>query len=102
MDIAKPPSGFFIDEPATVKSYIASYAEKWRRLPDYWSDVKDLLTRVGHREGRRVDSGPPGARVYVAEGNGRDLPTIKVAYVVLGDTLRIHRLMVASADLPAR
>jgi hypothetical protein len=94
MDIAKPQSGFIIDEPATIKSYIATYAGRWPRLPAYWSDVKERLKQTGHREGRRVDSGPRGARVYVADGNGSDLPTIKVAYVALGDTLRIHQLLV--------
>jgi hypothetical protein len=98
MDIAKPQSGFIVDEPATVQSYVASYARQWPRLPAYWSDVKERLKQTGHREGRRVDSGPPGARVFVAEGDGNDLPAIKVAYVVLGDTLRIRAVMVEAAD----
>jgi hypothetical protein len=96
MDIAKPLSGFIIDEPPAVKSYIASYAGQWPRLLAYWSDVKARLKQTGHREGKRLEIGPPDARLYVAAGNDQGLPTIKVAYVVLGDTLRIHQLLVTA------
>jgi hypothetical protein len=39
-----------------------------------------------------------GARLYVAAGDeANGLPTIKVAYSVLGDTLRIRMVMVQSS-----
>jgi hypothetical protein len=97
MDIAKPPGGFFIDEPENVKGAIAAYAEQWARLPAHWDDIKARLAQTGHRQGTRI-SGPPGAKLYVAEGHaGSGLPTVKVAYRVLGDTLRIFAVLVEPA-----
>jgi hypothetical protein len=61
----------------------------------YWADVKSRLAQTGHREGRRV-KGPPGARLFIAGGDqSSGLPTIKVAYTVLGDTLDICMVTVA-------
>jgi hypothetical protein len=95
MDIAKPPGGFTIDEPDNVKATIAAYAQQWPRLGAYWFDIKARLRQTGHREGRPVPNGPPGAKVYVAEGDAASgLPTVKVAYRVLGDTLRIRMVSV--------
>jgi hypothetical protein len=95
MDIAKPPGGFFIDEPEAVRSMIASHAKQWPRIRAYWADIKARLQQTGHREGTLVSRGPPGARLYVAAGdNPGGLPTIKVAYSVLGDTLRIRAILI--------
>jgi hypothetical protein len=97
MDVAKPPGGFIIDEPDGVKSSIAAHARQWPRIQKYWEDIKSRLQQTGHREGMRV-SGPPGARLYVAAGDeASGLPTIKVAYSVLGDTLRIRMVMIQSS-----
>jgi hypothetical protein len=89
MDIAKPRSGFNIVEPPAVAALINSQARKWPRLKTYWADVKSRLAQTGHREGQRI-KGPPGARLFIAAGDqSSGLPTIKVAYTVLGDTLDI-------------
>jgi hypothetical protein len=95
MDIAKPPGGFNIDEPAGVTSAITAHVQQWPRLQTHWADVKSRLQQVGHREGTPVKNGPRGARIYVAEGDETiGLPTIKVAYSVLGDTLRIRMVLI--------
>jgi hypothetical protein len=98
MQIAKPPGGFVIDEPSGVKAAIAAHAKRWPRIGRYWADIRLRLSQTGHREGEPI-KGPPGARLYVAEGHtASGLPTIKVAYSVLGDTLRIRAVMVEPAD----
>jgi hypothetical protein len=98
MDIAKPPGGFIIDEPDGVKSSIAAHSKQWPRIETYWFDIKARLAQTGHREGMLVRRGPRGARLYLAQGdNAAGLPTIKVAYSVLGDTLSIRMVMVEPA-----
>jgi hypothetical protein len=98
MDIAKPPDGFFVIEPAGVKAAIDAYSNTSPRILVFWDDIKSRLKQTGHREGTRVN-GPPGARLYVAEGDeANGLPTIKVAYTVLGDTLRIRAVMVSAPN----
>jgi hypothetical protein len=95
MDIAKPPGGFTINEPDSVRSIIAAHSRQWPRIETYWSDIKSRLAQTGHREGMPVRKGPHGARLYVAQGDrAGGLPTIKVAYSVLGDVLSIRMVMV--------
>jgi hypothetical protein len=54
-----------------------------------------LLKQAGHLDGERVLYGPPGVRVFKADGNQAvGLPTIKVAYTVLGDALHIFDVSV--------
>jgi hypothetical protein len=94
MDIAKPRDGFNIIEPDTVKAAIASHAKRWPRIHTYWTDIKALLKQAGHLDGERVRYGPPGARVQSRWNQAVGLPTIKVAYTVLGDTLHIFDVLV--------
>ena len=95
MDIAKPPGGFILDEPPAITVLIASHAQIWPRLPAYWSDIKSRLRQTGHREGVPIPNAAPGARLFVAGGDpASGLPTVKVAYRVLGDTLRIRAVLV--------
>jgi hypothetical protein len=95
MNIAKPPGGFIIDEPQGVMAMIDAHASQWPRVQAHWSDIKARLRQTGHREGQPVKNGPPGTRVYIAAGDeSSGLPTIKVAYSVLGDTLRIRMISV--------
>jgi hypothetical protein len=86
MQIAKPPGGFEMREPPAVADLIASHACKWPRLATLWTDIKARLKQTGHREGVAVGRG----RLFIAEGDAASgLPTVKVAYEVLGDTLYI-------------
>jgi hypothetical protein len=87
MQIAKPPAGFIMKEPATIAALIASKAESWPRLTKFWIDIKDRLKQTGHREGVAVGRG----RLFIAEGDAASgLPTVKIVYEVLGDTLYIR------------
>jgi hypothetical protein len=98
MQFAKPPDGFIIDEPDGVRAAVAAYEKRWPRIQTYWADIKARLSQTGHREGTAIN-GPPGALLYVADGNAANgLPTLKVAYSVLGDTLTIRAVMVEPAD----
>jgi hypothetical protein len=95
MQIAKPPGGFTVQEPTNVRALIESYAKTWPRLPDYWTNIKARLQQTGHREGIPVPRGPAGSRLFIAEGDiAGGLPTVKVAYLVLGDTLYIRMISV--------
>jgi hypothetical protein len=91
MQVAKPPSGFMMQEPATVAALIASHAKSWPRLAAFWTDIKARLKQTGHREGVAVGRG----RLFIAEGDpASGLPTVKVVYEVLGDILYIRMVSV--------
>jgi hypothetical protein len=95
MDIAKPPGGFRVIEPEAVRQLIKSYSQQWPRLPRYWEDIKSRLKQTGHKEGVLVPRAAPGSRAFVADGDrASDLPTIKIAYLALGDTLTIKAVWV--------
>jgi hypothetical protein len=86
MQVAKPPGGFHMNEPPAVAALIASHTESWPRLAVFWTDIKARLKQTGHREGVAVKRG----RLFIAEGDpSGGLPTVKIAYEVLGDTLYI-------------
>jgi hypothetical protein len=91
MQVAKPLDGFIVKEPATVAALIESHAKTWPRLTTFWTDIKNRLAQTGHREGVAVGRG----RLFVAEGDSASgLPTVKVVYQVLGDTLYIRMVSV--------
>jgi hypothetical protein len=95
MDIAKPPGGFRVIEPDAVRQLIESYSQQWPRLPKYWEDIKARLKQTGHREGVLVPRTAPGSRTFIADGDrASDLPAVRVAYLVLGDTLTIKAVSV--------
>jgi hypothetical protein len=92
MQVAKPPGGFIVQEPAPVAALITSKAKSWPRLPEFWTDIKARLKQTGHREGDPV--GRRG-RLFIAEGDAASgLPTVKIVYEVLGDTLYIRMVLV--------
>jgi hypothetical protein len=93
MQFAKPPGGFCVDEPPAIAALIAAHYAKWPRLAQHWIDVKDRLRQTGHREGVPV-KGPAGARLFVADGDAT-LPRLRVAYLVLGETLYLKMVTVA-------
>ena len=91
MQIAKPPGGFIMQEPAGIAALIASKADSWPRLTKFWIDIKARLAQTGHREGVTVGRG----RLFIAEGDtASGLPTVKIVYEVLGDILYIRMVSV--------
>ena len=95
MQLGKPPGGFQIVEPEPIKALIASNAEKWPRLPQYWQEIKDRLKQTGHREGIEVPRAPSGSKLFIAAGEPEaQLPTVKFAYLVLGTALYIRMIAV--------
>ena len=95
MDIARPKSGFTLVEPSTFKQILDEASAKWPRTRDHWESVKDRLKITAHREGAGVIGA--GARVFEAAGDA-ELPTIRVAYYVLGDTVTFKALVVLDPD----
>lgn len=99
MNIARPATGFIIAEPANFKELLQSHAEKWPRAVSHWEGIKDRLKMTAHREGVSI-AGNSSNRVFEAEGDtASGLPTIRVAYHVLGDKLDFKMLVVR--DPPA-
>ena len=97
MQLGKPPEGFGLIEPDPIKALMTSFAEKWPRLPQYWQEIKDRLKQTGHQEGIEVPSARSGARLFIADGDpDTQLPTVKVAYLVLGTTLYIRMVAVVA------
>jgi hypothetical protein len=60
----------------------------------HWEGIKDRLKMTGHKEGVAV-GGNLSNKVFEAEGDiESQLPTIRVAYHVLGDKLDFKKLAV--------
>lgn len=99
MNIARPATGFIITEPESFKDLLQSHAGKWPRVISHWEGIKDRLKMTAHREGASI-GGNLSNRVFEAEGDtASELPTIRVAYHVLGDKLDFKMLVVI--DPPA-
>ncbi len=94
MRIARPATGFIITEPATFGALLQGYAQRWPRAQEHWAAVKQRLKMTGHKEGAAI-GGNSSNRVFEAEGDvASQLPTIRVAYHVLGDKLEFRKLAV--------
>lgn len=90
MRIAKPAEGFKVKINQNVSDLVSSLEEKYPRILEHWQNVIDRLKHVAHKEGRDIDWGTPGHRLYIVEAD--DLigtPRLKIIYMVLGDTLTI-------------
>jgi hypothetical protein len=93
MNFARPATGFIMAEPASFKELLQSQAEKWPRVTSHWEGIKDRLKMTAHREGASI-GGNPSNRVFEAEGDiASELPTIRVAYHVLGDNWILRCLL---------
>jgi hypothetical protein len=90
MHIARPPSGFIIQQSKAVEAlFEARYAE-WPRLSVHWFGIRLRLKFTAHREGVPV-AHRPGWRLFVDDGDlSVGLPRIRAVYRVLGDTLSIE------------
>jgi hypothetical protein len=93
MNIARPATGFLINEPASFVVYLAGFANKWPRLGSHWAAVKDRLKMTAHKEGQSL--GHPLHRVFEALGDkSTGLPTIRVAYFVFATELNFIAIVV--------
>ena len=94
MNIARPATGFIVTEPPNFADLIKSHAGKWPRVASHWEGIKDRLKMTAHKEGAAVE-GNLSNRVFEAEGDSAaQLPTIRVAYHVLGDRLDFKKLAI--------
>lgn len=94
MNFARPATGFILDEPASFNQLLKGYSGKWPRVMEHWAAVKERLKMTGHKEGAAI-GGNISNRVFEAEGDLiSGLPTIRVAYHVLGDRLTFKKLAV--------
>jgi hypothetical protein len=91
MDIARPKAGFILREPPSFKTILDSAAKRWPRVHSHWDGIKERLKITAHREGARAAGA--GDRVFEAQGDADSgLPTVRVAYRVLGDTVTFVKL----------
>jgi hypothetical protein len=94
MNIARPVTGFLIEEPASFAVYIANLANKWPRLAAHWDSIKDRLKMTAHKDGQAVGHNPLH-RVFETLGSKTaQLPTVRVAYFVFADTLTFIAILV--------
>jgi hypothetical protein len=93
MNIARPATGFLINEPASFAIYLTGFANKWPRLGLHWAATKERLKMTAHKEGQPL--GHSLHRVFEATGDANlELPTIRVAYFVFADTLTFVAILV--------
>jgi hypothetical protein len=94
MWLARPPDGFEIYEPEGISIYIAGQAEIWPALPRRWAAIKERLKMTGHRDGTAY-RGDRGRLVFVEAADARiPSPRIVVQYRILGDQLKIMKIVV--------
>lgn len=97
MNIARPATGFLINEPPNFATYLAGFANQWPRINAHWDGVKARLKMTGHKEGEPV--GHPLHRIFEALGSKEGLfPTIRVAYFVFADTLTFVAIAVSEPE----
>jgi hypothetical protein len=94
MNFARPATGFIMVEPASFKELLQNHAGKMVprdfALGGYQGPPEDDRTPRGS-----FYRGNPSNRVFEAEGDiASELPTIRVAYHVLGDRLDFKMLVV--------
>ena len=91
MRFARPPGGFLVDVPDSVKEYIEGYESDYPHLDRFWEDIVETLRFVGHRVGRLEPKLGPDGRVYRAESDPRlNLPRLMVGYGVMGETVSVR------------
>ena len=101
MNIARPKAGFLLRERDQIAACLAKHAEKWPRLEKHWEGIKDRLKMTGHREGESL--GEPGSRVFEAQGSiDSEIPVVRVAYHVLGDTITFLQIDVLDPSASAQ
>lgn len=97
MNIARPATGFLIEEPATFAEYLASFTARWPRVLDHWDGIKERLKMTAHREGEAVSH--ILHRVFEALGSAEgQFPTIRVAYFVFADRLTFIAISVIDPE----
>lgn len=97
MDIARPKSGFVLVEPPHFHQTLADAVGKYPRVFDHWEAIKERLKITAHREG--AAAAKAGTRVFEALGEvDVGLPTIRVVYFVLGDTVTFKAIAIVDPD----
>jgi hypothetical protein len=97
MNIARPATGFLIEEPPHFADYLNGVIGRWPRVLSHWDGVKDRLKMTAHKEGQAV--GHILHRVFEAVGSiDGKFPTIRVAYFVFADTLTFIAIEVINPE----
>ncbi|HEX2764015.1 MAG TPA: hypothetical protein VHM92_09290 [Allosphingosinicella sp.] len=91
MKLARPPGGFKISLSPGVKKLIEQRSEQSPEFARYWKDILERLRFVAHVEGVADNRFQEGCRLWAAAADeDRDLPRVRLVYLVLGDTVRIR------------
>lgn len=95
MKIARPSGGFKILIAPTELPYIQELCGLSAAVDRHWRDILDRLRFTAHVEGVEVRGFAPGHRLWVsAPEEDRQLPRIRVVYLVLGDKVTIKVISV--------
>lgn len=90
MKIARPPGGFKISLSPGAQALIGHHCSQSEAFRQHWTDIVDKLRFVAHVEGVADSRFANGCRLWAsAADEERDLPRIKLIYLVLGDRVTI-------------
>jgi len=102
MQIARPPSGFKIDEKDLVIKTLDSLDIQCPWLRTVYQNIKERLRMVAHRTGYMIKDNPT-RRYFVDVDPETEEDRLVVAYHVLGDTVTVYaiKVLVTSANTPS-
>lgn len=92
MRFARTPSGFKILLSKSAQSTLDGASDSATRLPEVWAAICERLRFTAHREGTMLSNHRqlmkfPGDPAF-------KIPTIALTYVVVGDEVRVEKIMV--------
>lgn len=90
MRLARPPGGFKIFLSKNVRLLVEQHCGADPRFERHWSDICERLSFLAHEEGVADSRLGNGHRLLAIAGDAnRDLPRIRLVYLVLGDTVHV-------------
>lgn len=93
MRVARPPSGFTITLSREAAATLRNAADGAPRLPEVWAAICERLKFTAHREGTPL---PNNRQLIKFPGDvAFGIPTVALTYVVVGDRVKVERIMVA-------
>lgn len=96
MRIARPPSGFTITLSDGAQSTLAGIASSVPRIDEIWAGICERLKFTAHREGQPLPNG--GLVIQFPGDPAYGIPTVAVCFSVLGDSVRVERLLIRVSE----
>ena len=97
--LARPPGGFKIHLEPAVAALVDQFCQRSDSHQAYWKDIVARLGFTAHVEGVADERFGSGHRLWATVGDSqRDLPRVRLVYVVLGQFVRIKVAHFDEAD----